>query len=82
MKLNLIGCIVAVILILGLSGCRGKYSGHDYTAEDLIKAKKAYDKAKKVYNTTLEISTEIKKEKERVKVEGFVVNPSSTSGSF
>lgn len=40
--------IVSIVIGFGLVGCTGVISKHEYTKEDVEKAKKAYETVKKI----------------------------------
>lgn len=58
--------LIVLAVVVGLSGCTGVVTGHQYTLEDVQKAEKAYIKAKEAYGI-------IEKEKNRIDAEGFSV---------
>lgn len=64
--------VLSSLLVLMFSACTGIVTGHQYTAEDVKKAKEAYLKIRDAYGV-------IEAEKKRIDRDGFAVTPSPTT---
>ena len=68
--LHILASIVFYALLI--SGCTGIVTGHQYTAEDVTRAREAYIKIRDAYGV-------IEAEKKRIESDGFAITDSKTT---